>query len=93
MTKTKRLDLKSHVRMFGKAVVKLRENVRMGQKELAKRAGLPLPKLARIENGTASADSFGLTEIVELASCIKATPYELMKEYERLVKKAGKAWC
>lgn len=88
----KKSDMKSKVRMFGKAVMKLRERARMGREEFAQRSGLPVIKLAQIENGTASADSFGLNEICKLADGLKVTPYELMKEYETLANKGGAWW-
>lgn len=80
------------VECFGKAVVNMREDVRMGRKELSKRSGVSLHLLARIENGTAGGDRFGLEAICKIANGMKATPYELMKEYERLIKEAGEAW-
>jgi hypothetical protein len=58
----------------------------------AKKADLSLLNHARIENGTAGADSFGLEEHCRVASGIRTTPHEGMMEYERLVKEAGKAW-
>lgn len=92
MTKIEKFDLRSHVRMFGKAVVNMREDVRMSQKELAKRSGISLHLLARIENGTARGDRFGLKEICKIADSMKATPHELMHEYEKILNAAGEAW-
>jgi transcriptional regulator with XRE-family HTH domain len=82
----------THLQMFGKAVTKLRQNLQMGQDELATRSGVTLGKLARIESGTASPDSFGLREICKLTNAMKTTPNRLMKEYEKLVKAVGEAW-
>ena len=92
MTNTKKFDLRSHVRMFGKAVLNMREDVRMSQKELARRSGISLRLLACIENGTARADRFGLKEICKLADGMKARPHELMNEYEKILYATGEAW-
>lgn len=92
MMNTEKFDLKSHLRMFGRAVVNMRENVRMSQKELARRSGISLRLLTRIENGTARGDRFGLTEICKIADSMKARPHELMHEFEKVLNAAGEAW-
>jgi transcriptional regulator with XRE-family HTH domain len=84
--------LKKLYRMFGKAVVNMREQVRINRTELAKRSGVSLHLLGRIENGTIRPDRVGLKEICKIADGIKARPRELMNEYEKLLKKAGEAW-
>ena len=37
-----KFDVKSHVRMFGKAVIKMREHLRLSTEELAERSGQPV---------------------------------------------------
>jgi transcriptional regulator with XRE-family HTH domain len=87
-----KFHMMTHLQMFGMAVTKLRQNIHLDQDELARRSGVTRAKLARIEGGTASPDSFGLREICKLTSAMRTTPYHLMKEYEKLVKAAGEAW-
>jgi len=70
-------------------VVHEREEVRTSRQELAKRSGIPLPLLTRIENGTASSSSFGLDEICKISEAVKLHPYMLMATYERFVKELG----
>jgi transcriptional regulator with XRE-family HTH domain len=84
--------IEKRFRMFGKAVVNMREHVQIDRKELAKRSGVSLHLLARIENGTMRPDRVGLKEICKIADAIKARPRELMNEYEKLLKEAGEAW-
>lgn len=87
-----KFDMNTHAQMFGKAVVRLRKDARMEQEQLAERSGVPQAKLARIEKGSASPDSFGLQEICKLTSAMKITPYALMMECEKLAREAGQAW-
>ena len=86
---TEKDEMRLHVRCFGKAVVHEREEVRMSRQELAKRSGIPLQLLTRIENGTASSSSFGLDEICKISEAVKLHPYMLMATYERFVKESG----
>lgn len=87
-----KFHMKTHEEMFGAAVAKMREKLRLSTEELAERSRVPLRLLSRIERGKANGDEFGLREICKLANGMRTTPLHLMKEYEKLVERAGEAW-
>jgi transcriptional regulator with XRE-family HTH domain len=84
--------MKTHVEMFGSAVVKMRERLRMSTEQLAKRSGLPLRLLSRIESGKADRDGFGLREICKLANGMKTTPFQLMKRGRHILRELEESW-
>ena len=89
---TKRESLQAHARMFGKAVLTTRKELRLNTEELAEQSGVPLILLGRIENGIASGDEWGLREICALAGVLDVTPDVLMERWERYIEDAGAAW-
>ena len=79
-----RKGMKRYVRLFGKAIVKVREHARVSREELAQRSGISIHRLVRIENGTAARD-LGVIELCRIAASINSTPSELahrVAEYE-----------
>lgn len=81
-----------HVRMFGKAVLTMRKEMCLSTEELAEQSGLALHLIARIENGAASGDEWGLREICTLADVLDVTPDRLMEKWEQYIEEAGGAW-
>ena len=78
-----------HVRCFGQAVVQMRELRNISREQLAKRSGVNLTVLTRIEEGTIDGGDFGLDEICKLAVGMGITPYRLMLAHESKLKDAG----
>ena len=76
------------VKCFGEAVVQVRESAEMTREELARRTGSDMKLLWSIENGTASGEDFGLSEICKIAKATGLKPNELMGIHEALIKKA-----
>ena len=76
------------VKCFGEAVVQVRESAEMTMEELARRTGINMKLLWSIENGTASGEDFGLSEICKIAKATGSKPNELMGIHEALIKKA-----
>ena len=81
-----------HAQMFGKAVRMMQEDLGLSTEQLAEQAGLCPHLLARIENGTAKGDEWGLREICGLASGMGVTPNRLIAKLEQLIEAAGEAW-
>ncbi len=76
------------VKCFGEAVVQVRESAEMTMEELSRRTGINMKLLWSIENGTASGEDFGLSEICKIAKATGLKPNELMGIHEALIKKA-----
>jgi len=89
---TKRERASAHARLFGKAVLTMRNELRLSTEELAELSGIPLILLGRIEIGTAGGDEWGLREICALAGVLDVTVEKLTDRWERYIEEAGKAW-
>ena len=76
------------VKCFGEAVVQVRESAAMTMEELSRRTGINMKLLWSIENGTATGEDFGLSEICKIAKATGRKPSELMGIHEALIKKA-----
>lgn len=89
---TKRERMQEHARIFGKAVLMMRKELRMSTEGLAEQSGIPLILLGRIESGVASGDEWGLKEICALAGVLDVTVEKLTDRWERYIEEAGEAW-
>ena len=89
---TKRERMQEHARIFGKAVLMMRKELRMSTEGLAEQSGIPLVLLGRIESGVASGDEWGLKEICALAGVLDVTVEKLTDRWERYIEEAGEAW-
>ncbi len=76
------------VKCFGEAVVQVRESADMTMEELSRRTGINMKLLWSIENGTATGEDFGLSEICKIAKAAGLEPNELMGIHEALIKKS-----
>ena len=76
------------VKCFGEAVVQVRESAGMTMEELSRRTGINMKLLWSIENGTATGEDFGLSEICKIAKATGLKPSELMRIHDALIKKA-----
>src|SRR5690349_19511085 len=81
-----------HARMFGKAVLRTRKQMRLTTEELAEQSGIALHLLGRIETSTASGDEWGLREICALADVLDVEIGGLMEQWEQFIEEAGRAW-
>lgn len=90
MTRRERVD--AHARLFGKAVLTMRKELRLSTERLAELSGIPLILLGRIETGTAGGDEFGLREICLLARVLDFSVEKLTDRWERYIEEAGQAW-
>lgn len=86
------LQKRLHARMFGKAVFRMRKEMRLTTEELAEQSGLALHLLGRIEVGAASGNEWGLREICALADVFDMTPDGLIGSLEQFIEEAGGAW-
>ena len=75
-----------HLKAFGTTLKECRSQRGMSREELAKRANVPVERLAAVEAGIP--DGLGLAEICRIAQALDVSPCELMKRYERLVREA-----
>ena len=89
---TKRERMQAHARIFGKAVLTMRKELRLSTEGLAEQSGIPLILLGRIESGIASGDEWGLREICALAGVLDVTLEKLTERWERYIEEAGEAW-
>lgn len=89
---TKRERANAHARVFGKAVLPMRKELRLSTEELSELSGIPLILLGRIELGVASGDEWGLREIAVLSRVLGGTLEKLMNKWERHIEEAGEAW-
>lgn len=89
---TKRERMQAHARIFGKAVLAMRKELRLSTEGLAEQSGIPLILMGRIESGIASGDEWGLREICALAGVLDTTLEKLMDRWERYIEEAGEAW-
>ena len=89
---TRRERANAHARIFGKAVLTMRKELRLSTEELAELSGIPLILLGRIETGTAGGDEWGLREICALARVLDVTVEKLTDRWERYIEEAGEAW-
>jgi transcriptional regulator with XRE-family HTH domain len=67
----------------------MRELRNISREQLAKRSGVNVTVLTRIEEGTIDGGDFGLDEICKLAVGMGITPYRLMLAHESKLKDAG----
>jgi transcriptional regulator with XRE-family HTH domain len=79
-------QMQRHVRLFGQAVEKAREERGLNREKLASKSGVGLRMVTRIETGEASPAGFGLDEICKIARALRLRPYQLMERYEALLK-------
>ena len=89
---TKRERMQAHARMFGRAVLTMRKELRVSTEGLAEQSGIPLIVLGRIESGIASGDEWGLKEIFAVAGVLDITVEKLTDRWERYIEEAGEAW-
>jgi transcriptional regulator with XRE-family HTH domain len=89
---TRREKANAHARLFGKAVLTMRKELRLPTDELAELSGIPLILLGRIETGTAGGDEWGLREICLLAGVLDVSVEKLTERWERYIEEAGEAW-
>ena len=89
---TKRETATAHARLFGKAVLTMRKELRLSTEELAELSGIPLILLGRIESGVASGDEWGLREMCLLAGVLDVTLEKLTDRWERYIEETGEAW-
>ena len=89
---TMREKANAHARLFGKAVLTMRRELRLSTDELAELSGIPLILLGRIETGIAEGDEWGLREICLLAGVLDVSLEKLTERWERYIEEAGEAW-
>ena len=80
-----------HAQMLGKAVLRMRQEMRFTTEELAEKSGLPLAHLGRIETGMASGNEWGLREICALAAVLDCEVGQLTERWEQFIEEAGGA--
>jgi len=76
------------VKCFGEAELQVRESAGMTMEELSRRTGINMKLLWSTENGSATGEDFGLSEICKIAKATGLKPSELMGIHEALIKKA-----
>jgi hypothetical protein len=89
---TKRERAKAHARLFGKALLTMRKELRLSTEEVAELSGILLIRVGRIETGVAGGDEWGLREICALAGIPNVTVENLMERWDRKIEEAGEAW-
>jgi ribosome-binding protein aMBF1 (putative translation factor) len=92
MSAIEKFNMRERIRLFGIAVIEMRELRKMSRKQLAKKSRVKLAILTRIEKGKVTGGDFGLEEVNRLSSGMGITPYRLIIKWEQLVKDAGEAW-
>ena len=79
-----------HARMFGQAVLRMRNEMGLTTEELSEQSGVGLHLLGRIEVGAASGNEWGLREICALANVVDVKVDGLMEKWEHYIEEAGR---